>query len=231
MKKINQKIVIKLGAIALLILMIVTFTHCVPQIAKEVGNGGGPVQNQITTTAGPKEEGQIIKETQVTTGVKSHEQILYTMAAVTGINPYAVASIMTVYRQVELSLPTDNNIKVFSSTQQVAVTKLAAEFCFVLSNDATARSAIWPGMNFAAAYDTFFSTQNKPVFIQNMISIFWGPMLTNEELQGTYQDLDDLIVMLKQNAQDQPENNNTATLRAVRGACTSALSSAYVTLL
>jgi hypothetical protein len=102
--------------------MIVTFTHCV-KVAKEVGDGGG-IYSTFSTPAAPKDEGQIINELQVEAGVKSHEQILLTMGAVTGIDPYSNSGIKLIYRQVELSLPTDNDIKIFSSTQQVAITKL-----------------------------------------------------------------------------------------------------------
>jgi hypothetical protein len=215
MKKMNQKTAIKFSVMILLTAVVFTFTHCVTETANETPKEGGSAQNLFTTEAGSKNE----------------EQILNSMGSVTGINPFAVDSIMTVYRQVEQSLPTDSDIKNLSSTQQAAVTKLAAEFCFALSHDDAARSAIWPDMNFEADYDTFFSAPNKEVFIQNMMTTFWGPGQTNEELHGTYQQLNDLITTLKDNLQDPPQKTTTATLRAVQGACTFALSSAYVTLL
>lgn len=223
--KMNSKLAVKLTAIALLSGLIFTFTHCVPQTAKEVGDGGSSyTSSTISTPAGPKDEGQIINEIQVTTGVKNHEQILHTMAAVTGIDPFSNTGIMGVYRQVESSLPTDNDIKVYTSTQQVAVTKLAAEFCFVLSNDTTRRAVIWPGFNFGAVANTAFA--NRAQFIDQTIDAFWGPLLSQEEVDGAHEDLDALMTMLING-----ENTNGATQRTVRGICTSVLSSAYVILL
>lgn len=65
--KMNKKIAIKLTVIALLLGIIGTFTHCVPQIAKEIGDGGGVERDRIETPADPgdKSEGQIINELQI----------------------------------------------------------------------------------------------------------------------------------------------------------------------
>jgi hypothetical protein len=222
--KMNNKNIFKVVLIVMLIAMIGAFTHCVPQIAKEIGNGGGSSSNSTYTNNTPKDEGQIINEIQVTTGIKNHEQILHTMGAVTGIDPFSNNGIMSVYRQVELSLPTDNDIKIFSSTQQVAVTKLAAEFCFVLSNDAAKRATVWPGQDFNTGPAT--ALVNRTQFIDQTISAFWGPMLTNEELNIAHEDLDGLMTMLIGTG-----TNATATQNTIRGVCTAALSSAYITLI
>lgn len=231
--KMNNKLVVKLVAIALLSGMIVTFTHCVPQTAKEVGNGGGyrNTKSTITTPSAPKDEGQIINEIQVTTGVKNHEQILHTMGAVTGIDPFSVTSIMNAYRQVEASLPTDNNIKVFTSTQQVAITKLAAEFCYQLTETAFAnqRASIWPGLDLGRTPDSVFSQDNSVLFINQTIDAFWGGILSQEEHNMA---MDEFLVLIDNLLADQNTSGvRGATGRTVRGVCTAALSSAYVTLL
>lgn len=225
--KMNNKNIFKIVLIVMLIGMIGAFTHCVPQVAKEIGNGGGFSSNYSGPSSNtPKDEGQIINEIQVTTGIKNHEQILHTMGAVTGIDPYSNNGIMNIYRQVELSLPTDNDIKIFSSTQQVAVTKLAAEFCQVLVNDGTRRALIWPGQNFGGTPAA--SLANRTVFIDQTISAFWGPMLTNEELEIAHDDLNALIDALNTAQAGLPA---PTTLNTIRGICTAALSSAYITLL
>jgi len=225
--KMNNKNIFKVVLIILLVAMIGTFTHCVPQIAKEIGNGGGSSSNNSTYTDNtPKDEGQIINEIQVTTGIKNHEQILHTMGEVTGIDPYSNNGIMNIYRQVELSLPTDNDIKIFSSTQQVAVTKLAAEFCQVLVNDTAKRAVVWPGQNFGGTPAT--SLTNRTQFIDQTIAAFWGPMLTADELDVAHEDLNGLI-----DALNVPQAGLAAptTLNTIRGVCTAALSSAYITLI
>lgn len=232
--KMSNKNIFKVVLIVMLIAMIGTFTHCVPQMAKEIGNGGGSSTNNSYSNNAPKDEGQIINEIQVTTGIKNHEQILHTMGAVTGIDPFSNNGIINIYRQVELSLPTDNDIKVFSSTQQVAVTKLAAEFCQVLVGDTAKRAAIWPGQNFGGNPNT--SLANRTQFIDQTINAFWGPMLTAEELDLAHDDLNALITMLNTQQPSDPgppivNYPAPTTANTIRGVCTAVLSSAYVTLI
>lgn len=232
--KMSNKNIFKVVLIVLLIAMIGTFTHCGPQLAKEIGNGGGSSNSSYSGNNTPKDEGQIINEIQVTTGIKNHEQILHTMGAVTGIDPYSNNGIMNIYRQVELSLPTDNDIKIFSSTQQVAVTKLAAEFCQVLVNDGTRRALIWPGQNFGGTPAA--SLMDRTTFINQTIAAFWGPMLTSDELEVAHEDLNELIDMLNTQQQSDPgppiiNYPAPSTINTIRGVCTAALSSAYITLL
>lgn len=231
--KMSNKNIFKVVLIVLLIGMIGTFTHCV-QVANEVGNGGGSSSsNSSYTNSPPKSEGQIINEIQVTTGIKNHEQILHTMGTVTGIDPFSNNGIMNIYRQVELSLPTDNDIKIFSSTQQVAVTKLAAEFCQVLVDDGAKRALIWPGQNFNGTPEQ--SLTNPTQLINQTISAFWGPMLTAEELDMAHADLRGLIKMLNTQQPPPPPPARAypapSTINTIRGVCTAVLSSAYVTLI
>ncbi len=227
--KMNNKLIIKLVAISLLSGMIVTFTHCVPQTAKEVGDGGGfrNTKSTITTPPAPKDEGQIINEIQVTTGVKNHEQILHTMGVVTGIDPFSESDIMNVYNQVSSSLPTDNDIKVYTSTQQVAVSKLAAEFCFQLSDSAYAnqRSRIW-SLNLGSASNNALNTQGRDLFIEETIEGLWGGMVSDDERTMAHFELNKLI-----DAAMDEANSTANTQRAFRAVCTAALSSAYITLL
>jgi hypothetical protein len=227
--KMNNKIIVKIVAILLLIGLIGTFTHCVPQMAKEVGSGGGSLNSIYEPTdADPLDEGQIINQLQVTTGVKNHEQILHTMAAVTGVDAFANGTLMGVYRQVESSLPTDNDIKVYTATQQVAVTKLAAEFCVALAANQTLRNNVWPVMmaNYNQASGVAFNAANEALFIDQTINAFWGGVLSAEELTMARAELGILVDELINN-----ENTTGATQRTVRGVCMAALSSAYVTLL
>lgn len=227
--KMNNKIVVKIVAILLLVGLIGTFTHCVPQMAKEVGNGGGSSTSTFEPTdAEPTDEGQMINQLQVTTGVKNHEQILHTMAAVTGVNAFANGTLMGVYRQVESSLPTDNDIKVYTATQQVAVTKLAAEFCVALAANQSLRNNVWPVMivNYNQASGVAFNALNEALFIDQTINAFWGGVLSAEELTTARAELGILVDELINN-----ENTTVATQRTVRGVCMAALSSAYVTLL
>jgi hypothetical protein len=224
--KINNKLIVKIVAIFLITIMMVTFTHCVPQVAKEVGNGGGAASSNFTPSPAVKSEGQILNETQVAVGVKDFEQIYSTMSALTGIVPDI--TIKRVYDQVNTSLPTTNDIKVYTSTQQVAVTKLAVEFCFYLTLNANSaqRSRIWPSLNLNAVSGTAFNAANEEAFINQTISAFWGDILSEDERRYAHDEFRMLIEQIINN-----ENTVQATQRTVRGVCTAALSSAYVTFL
>lgn len=225
--KTNNKVIVKVVVILLLMGLITTFTHCVPHSSNEVGNGS--TNSTYTPPAGDdKDEGQIINEIQVTTGIKNHEQLLHSMGAVTGIDPYTNNNIMQIYRQVESTLPTENDVKLFSSTQQVAVTKLAAEFCFQLTTGtfAAQRMAVWPSLQFTAISGTAFNAANETAFIKDTITSLWGGMLSTEEYNMASNEFKILIDEIINN-----ENTTAATQRTVRGVCTAALSSAYITLL
>jgi hypothetical protein len=223
--KTHNKNIAKVIVIFLLIGLIGTFTHCVPQATKEVGDGAYQSNTPTNTT---KDEGQEIAETEVSIGVKNHEQILQSMSAVTGIDAFSNTSIMSIYRQVETTLPTENDVKVYTTTSQIAVTKLAAEFCFQLTTTtyATQRMAIWPTLNLTALSGTAFNVANEKAFIADTVRVFWGNMLTQEEFDIANNEMMTLINNLIAN-----QNTAAATQRTVRGACTAALSSAYVTLL
>lgn len=61
-------------------------------------------------------------------GVKNFEQILISMSETTGVSA-ADNGIQSLYKEITIQLPGDNNIKSFLPANQVAITKLAAEFC------------------------------------------------------------------------------------------------------
>lgn len=225
--KINNRQKMKIIVIFLLLIVMGAFTHCMPHNPSQVGKSGNATPSHYTPPSdNVQDEGQMLYLTQVSTGVKNHEQILLTMGEVTGIDPYSSTSIMNIYRQVEMSLPTDNDIKVFSTTQQIAITKLAAEFCFTLAQNGTLRAQIWPGLMYTSNPNTAFGNGKSTEFIDNTIDNFWGGIVSDEERQVAHEELEHLI-----NELVGTDTTAAATQRTVRGVCTAALSSAYTTLL
>lgn len=228
--KTNHKIAIKLTSIALLLSMIIGFTHCVPQTSTEVGTGGSKGEDKVKNKPEnpANKEARLLNELQVTTGVRNFEQILHTMSALTGLDPQVARDTLRVYREVVTSLPTDNDIKVFTATQQIAITKLAAEFCYQLSRGdyAPQRNAIFPGLNLNAVPNQALNPANREIFIDQIIQGFWGGMVSHEEADLAHDELGRLI-----DEAINGNNNAAATQRAFRAACTASLSSAYVTFL
>lgn len=224
--KMNNRQIMKLLVIALLVIMIGVFTQCVPQNSVQVGHSGDEGTSYNSPVPTPGNEGQIIQQAQVSIGVKNHEQILHTMGEVTGIDPYSSTTIMNVYRQVAMTLPTDNDLKIFSTTQQLSITKLASEFCFSLANNVTLRAQVWPTLMYTSVPSVALTPERRTSFINSIIDNFWGGMLTNEEIETAHVQLGQLIDDLV-----GTDTNTAATQRTVRGVCTAALSSAYITLL
>lgn len=224
--KINKRIVYKFISATLLILLVGVFTQCIATNTEQVGNSSS--SSSSNNHVAPTDPGQVIHNTEVSEGIKSHEQIFYTMSALTGV-PVTNNEVRNVYNQVSTSLPTDNDLKVFLPPHQLAITKLAAEFCNSLVENQTLRQAIWP--NYSAFGSTVargsLSAPNREIIIQGVVDAFWGGVISEDELYAAEEDLDLLIsdLLVGENTADAAVTRNV-----IKGVCTVALSSAHVTL-
>ena len=225
----NHRLIVKLVSVALLTVLVTVFTQCgmnTDQIGNSYSNNssaGGPV------LVPNMDEGQIINNTEISEGLKSHEQIFFTMSELTGV-PVTNGNVRNVYNQVATSLPTDNDLKVFLPPHQLAITKLAAEFCHVLVEDNTLRAVIWPNFNFATipnATTGISNPQTRERLIAQLIQAFWGGVISEVELYAAEDELDLLMIDLLAGE----TNDATASKNVIKGVCTAALSSAHVTLL
>lgn len=225
----------KLVSVALLGVMLVSFTHCMSNAPMQgVDNASsrrGPSNLPDDNDSGGSEE-QVINLAQVEVGVRTHEEILHTFAALTGV-PSTHANVVSVYRDVETALPTTSDVKSYLAANQVAVTKLAGEFCRILIDQPSGfvadRAVIWPTFNFGQNLVTFTnSSANRLIFIQNMLDAFWGEgVVSPDELSVAEDELNALIDTLAEGE----ANNATSTRKVTKGICTIALSSAYVIML
>lgn len=225
----NKNIIFKIVIFVLLAVMLGTFTHCISNAPVSGGGSSGSHSNSVLTPPTPEEE---INQAQVAVGIKDREQLLNSYSVLTGISTMNT-NVQGVYSQVEATLPTDNQVKVFLASNQVAVMRLAAEFCtLVVDNDAinavpTNRATIWPGFNFNLTLNSFDTAQRQAI-IDGMISAFWGDgMLTQEELAQA----EDEFLTLMQDLTAAEPNTAASTRKVIKGACTAALASAYVILI
>jgi hypothetical protein len=160
----------------------------------------------------------------VDVGVKNFEQINITMSQLTGI-PINNSTVQPVYNSIVIQLPTDNNLKNFLPSMQVAITKLATEYCDRLVETGALKSTIWPIINFSQTPTQTLTASNKILFINQTIEYFFGPIdadsvnIAREELLSLY---DTLIT-------GESLTTNATTKKVVKGICTASLSSAYVT--
>ncbi len=165
---------------------------------------------------------------EIDVGVKNFEQIYLSMAALTGISTSETVT-MNLYKELTVQLPADNNLKSFLPANQVAITKLAAEFCEKLVETQNLRVVVWPTFNFNQTPTQAFpsGSTNKQMIITQAIARFMPPMdsatqqMTNSELTRLF---DELLT-------GENLGSNVTTRKVVKAMCISTLASAHTTLL
>lgn len=234
----NSKI--RLGAsIGSLLLLLLSFNHCVlqPKATKKPADGSSTSQQNTNNTgntgngnsdpADPVVDPPNIVLEEVDVGVKNFEQVLETMSVLTGVDAN-VNSVSNTYEDLKTQLPTNNDIKTFLPAHQVAVTKLAAEYCDELVDDNNLRGSIWPGFNFGGTPTNSLNANGRANVINQAIDKFWGMgTVSAADKNAAIVELQILVADLIAN-----EANNSATTRTVvKGVCIATLATARVTLL
>jgi hypothetical protein len=196
----------------------------------ETGNGGEidegndlpggltmPPMNNPTTPSDKDE---------IDVGVKNFEQISISMATVTGVSP-ADAGVSNLYKQLSSQLPADNNVQSIAPANQMAIIKLASEYCDRLVESTTLRAVVWPGINLTQTPTALFTSANKTLIINLTMTQFLPP-LQPSELAETKDELsklfDELLV-------GEPLNSAATSRKVVKGLCIANLASAHTTLL
>lgn len=180
-------------------------------------------------SSGSGENSSLEANLESSQGVKTSEQLLLSYSALTDI-PASNNNVNTVYSAVKSQLPFENTMSSFQPSAQMAVFKLAAEFCRQLAADATKRSALVPGLNFALAPAAAFTAAVKTSTVSALMSKFWGEGLSNSpersEAQNTYEEL---INSLMPTAPESVTPANAAGTAAIfSGVCTGVLAAAPV---
>jgi len=146
----------------------------------------------------------VIQAQEIDVGVKNFEQINETMAFLTGVDP-TIRDIERIYEELEDQLPGNNNIKSFLAANQVAITKLAAEYCDELVGNGTLRGQVWTGLNFGNSPNQIL--RNRATSETEMLSLM-NDLLVGENL-----------------------GNRDTTSKVMKGVCTAALASAEVSMM
>jgi hypothetical protein len=230
-----------------LMLLLVTYNHCgmnpdvMNKINKKAETGltadnsnaplptgsNTPENSELPTTPAAPAQNPIVAQS-VELGIKDYAMILENMASVTGV-PASTASVQTVYNDVVTQLPSDNNVKSFLPSQQVAITKLAAEFCDALVENNTLRAAIWPTINFAAGPATALATASRRTVIAQATARFWGDGIIDAAMMTTYEG--HLMQLFSDLLAGESTTSATVTRTAVKGVCLAILASSPAELL
>ncbi len=160
-------------------------------------------------------------------GIRNFRQINDTMAALTGV-PRTTTAVATAYATLETQLPDNNDIRTFAGSHQVAISKLAVEYCDAMVESPTLSVAAIPGFNFAALPAAAFNAAGKDLVAKSLLAKFWGTGLESnpneaETLTMLAALIDDTVAGKAATAQ--------ITKNVVKGICTALLSTGQVLFL
>lgn len=193
---------------------------------------GDPVINSGTPPGGGSGEFQETGATEVArtitnVGLKDFEQVYMSMSVVTGIDANE-NNVRNLFNELSTQLPTTNSVKSFMTSQQIAIVKLAGEFCHRVFNSSSNYNNFFNNFNINQSPSQGLNNTGKTIMVNDFISRFWG---YNTQPQSVVDDavnemgllIDDLLV---------GENmGSTATTRKVaKGVCTAMLASAPITM-
>lgn len=219
--------------------------------AETIGSGGKPFKKPVDdkfhepnldpgtmpqgeTPAGEEpaaEEGEAMEEPKIAelrsaVGIKNFRQVSASMSSLTGI-PESNATVKPVFDQLTTQLPESNDIRSFLASHQVAIAKLAVEYCDALISNAQTAAVVLPGVNLNQAPSAALNAAGREMINKALITRFWGPGLADVPK------MDDALVALSaltdQLLEGKDVNSAALTPNLVKGLCTAVLASGPVT--
>lgn len=156
-------------------------------------------------------------------GLHTFDEINASMSAITGV-PMSQPDVYATFTSIRQQLPSVPDIETFLSSQQMAVTQLAIQYCSALMDDATLRSAMFPAFDFNAATASAFSTAGRDALLRPLLDATLGVNLSSQpDRTAARNELDSLITTLSTTAGDASRTRIIA-----KAACSAALGSAAV---
>lgn len=168
------------------------------------------------------------EELALQAGVRNYAQINATMSVLTGVSPNATNVKAAFDAELSSSLPAGNDAQAFLGSHQVAVTKLAVEYCDALFEDATLRAQMIPGFNFAATPAAAFTAAGKALVTKSMIDRFFGIDLADRPGSDVMQPI--ATKLLEDILSGKSQTDVNITKNAIKGVCIALLASAPVSL-
>lgn len=246
--KLNRRILVQVVLPLLLALVLLTFNHCgvdhlnqrAPKNKQSLNQStsspslstdtvsemdSNPVVNAGGDPTEPEEE-IVIQEVHV--GVKNFEELNQTMSLLTGV-PTSASSITNLYRDLQVQLPTSNDIKSLLSINQLSMMKLSAEYCHLLVEDGTKRAVIWPTTVFSEAAQTAVFGAKRTAILDAMMLKFWK--VQSQDLASYQAERIEMGALIDELLVGMNLASSTTTRTIIKSVCTAALSSAHVTLL
>lgn len=161
--------------------------------------------------------------------VRNFAQVNDTMSALTGV-PALAGAVEDTFNDLTQQLPANNDVRSFVSSQQVAISKLALEYCDLLVDSNGLRQAFFgPTFEFNSPSVTAFSTQAKQDLIINaLINNMIGDGLLDQPTPAEVAPILDGLIDGMTAGCDAANCDAERTRGIVKGACSAVLSSAAV---
>ena len=238
------------ATVASLSFMLFSFNHCVmdqktntkpntgttTNVDSNPVNNPGPAPTPIVVvtptptpapTPGVQPPPVVVQQAEIDVGIKNFEQINDTMSVLTGVSKMD-NDIRNTFSDLEVQLPTDNSVKSFLAANQVAITKLAAEYCDALVDSGNLRGAVWPGFNFNGTPNQVLTNNTQKIgVIDQTLNRFWGVNVGGDRSTSQLE----MLSLTNDLLMGENLGNSGTTRTTVKGLCTAALSSAQVVLM
>jgi len=112
-------------------------------------------------------------------GLRTFDEINATMAQMTGVSTTHAAVAVT-FATVRQQLPSATSIEGFLSSQQMAVTQMAIQYCDALVSDTSLRAGYFPGFNFSASAGSAFDASGRDQVFTPLINRMAGQNLASQ---------------------------------------------------
>ena len=156
-------------------------------------------------------------------GLRVFDEINATMSQLTGVATSHPA-VRATYEQVKQALPTVESIETFVSAHPVAIAQLSIQYCDALVEDPAARTAYFPGLDFAAAPAQAFGPAGRAAVLDALVGRMMAQSVATEpDAGGVRSDLDGLITRLAACGGNCPAGR---TQTIVKASCAALLGSA-----
>jgi Concanavalin A-like lectin/glucanases superfamily len=167
-------------------------------------------------------------ELRPTNGIRNFARINASFAKLTGQSRSVAQS---TFDQIAQQLPPGHDPRSFVSSQQVAIAKIALDYCSALV-DGPSRTAFFPGFDFSAAPTTAFATAaDRDRVFNPLFDRMVGDALVMQPTRGEVRSaLDGMTDQLLAACATPGSCNAQRTAAIVKSACTAVLGSAAVTL-
>lgn len=233
----------KIASSVMLVTIFFTFNQCVVQQynAPATSNSqvvndtptpstGDPVIDSGTPPSGGSGEFQETGATEVArivtdVGLKDFEEIYMTMSVLTGVDSNE-NNVKNLFNTLNTQLPTDNSVKNFMTSQQIAIIKLSSEFCHRAFSSSSIYNNFFNNFNIGLTPAQGLDANGKNIMINDFISRFWG---YNVQPQGVQDEaVAEMSALIDDLLTGENMNSTSTTRKVAKGVCTSLLSSAPV---